>query len=109
MNTVFDLPNPHVPRTAEEYDDVVAEIDRLLDLDPAPFSADADRLELLSLLVENYDQEHHPIDDSGLSPQGVMDFMLEQKGRSRAELAAIMGGRSRASDFFSGKRDLSKA
>jgi HTH-type transcriptional regulator/antitoxin HigA len=39
----------------------------------------------------------------------MVDFMLEQKGMDRADLAEIMGGRSRVSEFFSGKRDLSKA
>lgn len=52
MVTVIDIPTPHVLRTPDEYDTVVAEIDRLLDRDPAPFSADSDRLELLSVLVK---------------------------------------------------------
>ncbi|HEU0078151.1 MAG TPA: helix-turn-helix domain-containing protein [Longimicrobiaceae bacterium] len=108
MLTVIDIPTPHVLRTPEEYAAAVAEIDRLLDLDPQPYSEDFDRLEMLSLLVEDYDTRHNPIDDSDLSPQSVVDFMLDQKGMTRADLAGIMGGRSRVSDFFSGKRDLSK-
>lgn len=106
---MLDISTPHVLRTDDEYAAAVAEIDRLLDLDPAPYSAEADRLELLSLLVEAYDQEHNPIDDGDLSPQDVVDFMLEQRGMKRADLAELMGGRSRVSDFFNGKRDLSKA
>lgn len=109
MKTVIDLPTPHVLRTVEEYESAVAEIDRLLDLDPAPFTEGYDRLELLSVLVENYEASHDPIDDSELTPQQVVDFMLSQRGMERAELAAIMGGRSRVSDFFNGKRDLSKS
>lgn len=108
MVTVIDIPTPHVLRTPDEYDTVVAEIDRLLDLDPAPFSADSDRLELLSVLVEDYEVRHDPIDDSDLTPVDLVQFMAEQKGMSRAELAEIVGGRSRLSDFMSGKRELSK-
>jgi HTH-type transcriptional regulator/antitoxin HigA len=108
MVTVIDIPTPHVLRTSDEYDTVVAEIDRLLDLDPVPFSADSDRLELLSVLVEDYEARHDPIDDSDLTPMDLVQFMVEQKGMSRAELAKIMGGRSRLSDFMSGKRELSK-
>jgi HTH-type transcriptional regulator/antitoxin HigA len=108
MQTVIDIPTPHVLRTADEYDAAVAEIDRLLDLDPAPFSAESDRLELLSVLVEDYEARHDPIDDSDLTPQDIVEFMAEQKGITRAELAEIMGGRSRISDFMGGKRDLSK-
>jgi HTH-type transcriptional regulator/antitoxin HigA len=108
MVTVIDIPTPHVLRTPDEYDAAVAEIDRLLDLDPAPFSADSARLELLSVLVEDYEVRHDPIDDSDLTPVDLVQFMVEQQGMSRAELAEIMGGRSRLSDFMSGKRELSK-
>ncbi|MBB4635437.1 HTH-type transcriptional regulator/antitoxin HigA [Longimicrobium terrae] len=106
--TVIDIPVPHVLRTAEEYDAAVSEIDRLLDLGAEPFSEDADRLELLSVLVEEYDRRNNPIDDSGLTPQDAVDFMLGQRGMTRADLAELMGGRSRVSEFFSGKRELSR-
>lgn len=108
MKTVLDIPTPHVLRSTEEYEAAVAEIDRLLDLDPQQFTPECDRLELLSLLVEDYEAKHDPIDDSDLSPQDVIDFMLQQKGMTRADLADLMGGRSRVSDFFNGKRELSK-
>lgn len=108
MDTVLDLSTPHVLRTGDEYASAVAEIDRLLDLDPQPGAAEYDRLELLSLLVEDYEARHHPIDDSNLTPQDVVDFVLEQRGMTRADLAPLMGGRSRVSDFFNGKRSLSK-
>lgn len=109
MLTVIDIPTPHVLRTPGEYDAAAAEIDRLLDLDPQPGTEDFDRLEMLSLLVEDYDTRNNPIDDADLSPRDVVEFMLDQKGMTRADLAEIMGGRSRVSDFFNGKRDLSKS
>jgi len=108
MKTVIDTRPPHVLRTPEEYQDAVAEIDRLLGIDPRPFTGDYDRLELLTVLVESYEARHDPIDDSDLTPQDLVDFMLDQKGMTRADLAELMGGRSRVSDFFSGKRALSK-
>jgi antitoxin component HigA of HigAB toxin-antitoxin module len=43
-----------------------------------------------------------------VSPQEVVDFILEQKGMERSDLAEWLGGRSRVSEFFSGKRDLSR-
>lgn len=109
MKTVLDMPTPHVLRTEAEFDAAVAEIDRLLDLDPPAFSADADRLEMLSLLVEDYERRHNPVDDSDLTPQDAVDFVLSQRGLTRADLAPWMGGRSRVSDFFNGKRALSKS
>jgi HTH-type transcriptional regulator/antitoxin HigA len=108
MKTVLDLPSPHVLRTADEFEAAVVEIDRLVPLDPQPGTADFDRLELLSLLVEDYESRNNPIDDSDLTPQDVVDFMLEQRGMTRADLAPLMGGRSRVSDFFNRRRALSK-
>jgi HTH-type transcriptional regulator/antitoxin HigA len=108
MKTVLDFPTPHVLRSGAEYDGAVAEIDRLLDADPQPHTSDYDRLELLSLLVEDYEARHNPIDDSDLTPQQIVDFVLEQRGMTRAELAPLMGGRSRVSDFFNGRRALSR-
>jgi HTH-type transcriptional regulator/antitoxin HigA len=108
MKTVIDFPSPHVLRTEDDYQGAVAEIDRLLDLDPQAPSPEYDRLELLSVLVEEYEARHHPIDDSNLTPQDVVDFVLQQRGMTRAELAPLMGGRSRVSDFFNGKRPLSR-
>jgi HTH-type transcriptional regulator/antitoxin HigA len=89
METVLDLPSPRVLRTQEEFDAVVAEIDRLLDLNAEPFSAEDERLELLSLLVEDYESRHNPIDDSNLTPQDVVDFMLGQRGMTRTDLAPM--------------------
>ena len=108
MKTVIDFPSPHVLRTEDDYQAAVAEIDRLLDLDPQAPSAGYDRLELLSVLVEEYEARHHPVDDSSLTPQDVVDFVLQQRGMTRAGLAPLMGGRSRVSDFFNGKRALSR-
>lgn len=82
MRTVLDSPSPHVIRTAEEYADAVAEVDRLLDLDPAPGSAEDDRVELLALLVADYDERNDPIDDSDLTPEAIADFVAEQTGKS---------------------------
>ncbi len=104
---VLDFTTPHVLRNAREYKAAVAEIDRLIDAgaDARP-RASEERLEFLSLLVEAYEEEHYPRDESG-TPQGVVAFMLEQKGMTRTDLAPLMGGKARVSEFFSGKRRLS--
>jgi HTH-type transcriptional regulator / antitoxin HigA len=56
--------------------------------------------------VEDYEDEHVRI--PATSPRDAVDFMLEQKGMSRSDLAELMGGKSRVSEFFSGKRGLSR-
>ena len=107
MGPLLDFTRPHVLRNTREYRAAVAEIDRLLDIDPSPRTADYDRLEFLSVLVQAYEDKHDPIDESEGSPVSVVMFMLEQRGMSRADLAPLMGGKARVSEFFSGKRRLS--
>lgn len=102
----LDFRKPHVLRNRRELDAAVREIDDLLDRDPKRGSEDYERLAFLSVLVKAYEDEHDPIDETG-TPQSVVSFMLEQTGRTRAELAPLMGGRARVSEFFSGKRRLS--
>lgn len=88
------------------FDAAVAEIDALLDDDPPPGSEGYDRLEFLSVLVQAYEDAHVPAFEQP-TPQEVVDFVLEQRGLSRADLAKWLGGRSRTSEFFSGIRPLS--
>lgn len=105
--TVLDFSTPHVLRNAKEYRAAVAEIDQLLDADPKRGSAAYDRLVFLSVLVEAYEDEHDPLDEHGGTPQSVVAFMLEQRGMIHADLASLMGGKGRVSEFFAGKRRLS--
>jgi HTH-type transcriptional regulator/antitoxin HigA len=102
----LDFRKPHVLRNQREFKAAVEEIDDLLDRGPRRGSEEYERLEFLSVLVKAYEDEHDPVDEAG-TPQSVVSFMLEQKGRTRADLAPLMGGRGRVSEFFSGKRRLS--
>jgi HTH-type transcriptional regulator/antitoxin HigA len=102
---LLDARKPHVLRNNREYDAAVAELDDLLDQDPREGTEEFDRLELLTVLIEAYDEEHHDLPDA--SPQEVVEFLLEQRGMTRADLTQVLGGRSRVSEFFSGKRELS--
>lgn len=96
---------PHLLRNAREYRAAVAEVDALLD-EPGD-AADRERLEFLSVLVHDYEDRTDPLDESAGSPREVVAFMLEQRGLARSELAPLMGGRARVSEFFSGRRRLS--
>jgi HTH-type transcriptional regulator/antitoxin HigA len=103
----LDFSKPHVLRNSKEFKAAVAELDQLADAEPAPRTEAYDRLEFLAVLIEAYENEHNPIDERRGTPQSVVAFMLEQKEMTRADLHALMGGKSRVSEFFSGKRRLS--
>jgi HTH-type transcriptional regulator/antitoxin HigA len=93
-----------VIRTAEEHAETLAEIERLIARDPAPGTPDGDRLELLSLLVEDYEAKHFPV--TSADPVEAIRFRMEQQGITRRELERYIGSRSKVSEVLSGKRPL---
>ena len=62
-------------------------------------------VEVLAILVEKYEDEHFPI--SAPTPIEAIKFRMEQLDISNADLAGIIGTRSRVSEIFNGKRKLS--
>jgi HTH-type transcriptional regulator/antitoxin HigA len=108
MTITLDFTKPHLLRGEDEYNAAVREVDALLDRDPQPGTEDFERLEFLSVLIEEYEDEHEPRGDWAPTPQGIVDVMLEQNGLTRADLGEVMGGKSRVSEFFAGKRELSR-
>ncbi len=71
----------------------------------APGSKEADRLEVLSLLIEDYEDKHTPMDSP--DPVAAVLFRLEQQGLDCKALSRLMGSRARAAEFLGGKRELS--
>jgi HTH-type transcriptional regulator/antitoxin HigA len=104
---ILDFTIPHVLKNDGEYEAAIEEIGRLVDEDVEAGSDGYDRLEFLSVLVEHYEDERYPM--GPVTPQQAVAFMLEQKGLDRSDLDEVMGGKSRVSEFLSGKRELSKA
>lgn len=99
----LDFSTPHLLRSEGEYDLAVARMRELLDTG----KGEGEEAAFLALLIEAYDRDHYAIDGES-TPQQVVDFLLEQHQKTRADLAVAFGGRSRVSDFFAGKRELSK-
>lgn len=102
-------PVSHPIRSKEEYDYTVARLNLLLTMNPVDGSPADDLIDLLFLLVEDYDREHETWSHERRSPQSLVKFMAEQKGLSQSDLAELMGGRSRLSEFFNEKRSLSRS
>jgi len=93
-------------RTEDEYDHAQQIIRQLLRESPPEGSLGYDVLEVLAILVEDYEEKNVPeLPDA--TPQEIVQFMSEQRGITQGDLAEILGGRSRLSEFFSRKRALS--
>lgn len=67
-------------------------------------SKDGDELELLSLLIDNYEKEKYPIDFP--DPIEAIKFRMEQLGFKQKDLAEAMGLKSRVSEILNRKRKL---
>lgn len=94
-------------RTEKEYEDARSEMMYLADREPRDGTRNYDRLELLTVLIAAYDLEHvEPL--GNVTPQEAVTFMADQKGMTQGDLADLLGGRSRLSDFMNGVRELSK-
>lgn len=90
-------------RNERDYEAALGEIEELMDVDePGP---DADKLEVLSLLVKDYEEKTYPIEAS--TPSAVLEFYLEQKGIAREALEKCLGSSGRVSDLLTGKRSPS--
>ena len=63
-----------------------------------------DELEVLGLLIEQYENEHFPIDLP--DPIEAIKFRMEQLGYTNSDLANIIGLKSRASEILNKKRKL---
>lgn len=90
-----------------EYEDALARVYLLMQLDLADDSPELNELEALSLFVEHYEEKHYPI--APPSPIDAITFRLEQLGKGKSELSKILGTRARQSEILSGKRKLSLA
>lgn len=91
-------------RTEADYSAAIAEIERLWQAEPG--TDDGDKLSILAMLVEKYEDEHWPIDTSRLDPVDMLSYLVTDAGHTQAELAELLGSRSRASEILSRKRAL---
>lgn len=92
-------------KTEEQYDDALARVYALMQIELKADSVESDELEILSILVKEYEIEHHPVPSP--NPLDAIKFRLDQMGLSEKELGHILGYRSRKSEILSGKRKLS--
>jgi antitoxin component HigA of HigAB toxin-antitoxin module len=92
-------------RNDRDHRAAIAEIDRLWGA-PAG-TPDGDRLDVLATLVETYEERRWPMTSRRrFDPVDVLHYAIEELGHTQAELARIIGSRSRASEVLSRRRPL---
>ncbi len=90
-------------KTEEDYTLALLRIDKIMDAEPE--TPDFDELELLSTLVELYEEEHFPIDLP--DPISAIKFRMEQLNLTDQHLVPFIGSRSKVSEVLNKKRPLS--
>ncbi len=97
--------NPKLIKTAKAHKTALSRVYELMQQEPRAGSPEADELELLALLVEDYEDKHFPVPPP--EPLEAIKFRLEQMGMSERDLDKLLGSRQRRSEIFRGTRKLS--
>ena len=99
---------PRTIRTEAEYDRMAEAVSRLAVKGEDKLTLEEDALlELLTVLIERYDDEHYRIPDA--PPHAVIQMLMQDRGLRHKDLMPILGSRGTTSDVINGKRNPSKS
>jgi HTH-type transcriptional regulator/antitoxin HigA len=89
-------------KTEADYEAALKEVERLFVAKPG--TAEADRLEVLTTLIEAYEGKHYaiPLPD----PIEAILYHMESRGRTRRDLEPFIGSRAHVSEILNRKRPL---
>jgi HTH-type transcriptional regulator/antitoxin HigA len=93
----------HPIRNDDDHAAAIREIEKLWGA--AAGTEEGDKLDILSTLLEKYEDGRWPSIDNS-DPVDLLIYAIEQLGHSQAELADLLGSRSRASELLNRRRSL---
>ena len=91
-------------RTEDQHHAYLDEVERLMSRGEALSSAQVDRLEVLAVLIEAYENSKYPVEPP--DPIDAILFRMEEKGLKQADLIPYFGTSSRVSEVLKRKRSL---
>jgi HTH-type transcriptional regulator/antitoxin HigA len=89
-------------KSEADYQAALSEIGTLFDAEPNTPSGD--RLEVLTTLVEAYEEQHFSI--PAPDPVEAVNYFMESRGLTRKDLEPYIGSRARVSEILGRKRPL---
>ena len=89
-------------RTDGDLEQALERIDEIFEAEDG--TPESDELDVLTVLVEHYEDEHHPIGFP--NPVAAIEFRMDQSGLTKRDLVPFLGSRSRVSEVLSGKRAI---
>ena len=90
----------HNDAELEAYTDALFQLTAL----ESPSRDEVEAIELLTLLVERYEQEHYAV--PAADPASVVRFLIEQQNVTQRDLVPQFGSESAVSMFLAGHRNL---
>ena len=94
--------NIHPIKTEKDYKKALKRLEQIFDAKQG--TKEGDELEILSILIEKYENENFPIDLP--DPIEAIKFRMEQLGLKQTDLAEVIGFKSRVSEILNKKRKL---
>ncbi len=95
--------SPKIIKSAADHEAALAHVATLMDA--APGSPAEAELEVWSVLIEKYEEEHFPI--ARPDPVTAIEFRMEQKGLTRGDLLRYIPNKSKVSEILGRRRPLS--
>jgi len=89
-------------RNEKDYQEALERLEEIFDAEKG--TEKGDELEILSILIDKYENENFPIEMP--DPIEAIKFRMEQMGMKQKDLAEIMGFKSRVSEILNKKRKL---
>ncbi len=89
-------------KSEEDYRNALKRLEMIFD---APIdSVEGDEAEILSLLIENYENKHYPIEAP--DPVEAIKIRMEEMNLKQKDLVGILGGKSAVSEILNKKKKL---
>ena len=89
-------------RTDKDYEEALQRVELLMNAKEG--TVEFDELEILSTLIENYEEKHFSIDIP--DPIEAIKFRMEQEGLKQKDVAELFGNKVRVSEVLNKKRRL---
>ncbi len=89
-------------KTEKDYDKALERLEVIFDA--SPNSKEGDEAEILSLLIENYENEYYPIEAP--DPIEAIKIRMEEMEIKQKDLVGVIGGKSRVSEILNKKKRL---
>jgi len=89
-------------KTEKDYEKSLERLELIFDANPN--SKEGDEAEILSMLIDSYENKHYPIDAP--EPIEAIKIRMEEMNLKQKDLVGVIGGKSRVSEILNKKKKL---